>query len=599
MNNTISDSAVALFRAVSNRDTVDLKRSRPIAGSGNSNDSSHHSHYGNIDGGGEINTLPTPQPTTQPQYSVERAERVELSVQSMDTEGAFDITTRAQGVLEHGEERGYEQVSAIIEDDGEYGYEQALTRGSTGAETDMPHDNLKIYGVANADMTSDAEDALSSAYSESSNRNMIGRHDRNRGPETETTHQSYQSQRSHQSYQSHQSHQSHHSRQSRQSQQPHQAHKSHKFNRTRRRSQSGRQPSHSYHSDGSEQQPSCINDRSAPPLGRASSHQSIRSDASHTSGTYSGVVGSEKSIESRHAPYKKDISYRKSTKSGESNKHRSPRMYTHDPVGRGHEYRNSIPRSIDIPPDALEGEKIVMLNELYSLRSQNPTLIHSVRSSERSNYEEIQVELYQARASIDCLQGREMMKDGLRISTTAVEYGVPKITRNYLSIEGWSDEVSSDLKNGRFDAVLTAIYRQYWRSSAGSGLNNPMVQLAFMLIGSAGVYAVKTKMGSVTKNTAPQNTTDHGDDSTESIGPQEKRRTMRKPRSIPGTTSTIPTTAPPPRASNDSRNDPPSAVRLPPIGDGATFDVAQLMGALSSIQPILPLMAQMIPNGRP
>jgi hypothetical protein len=117
-----------------------------------------------------------------------------------------------------------------------------------------------------------------------------------------------------------------------------------------------------------------------------------------------------------------------------------------------------------------------------------------VRVPPSTTFEEIQLALIQAKNTLETSQGAEFLKDGLRIGATGLEWVTPKITRQKVSLEGWSNDVANEIGAGKYDMVLAQIYRRNFRSSSGGAMSNPMLQLVFMLLTSAGLFAFKKKM---------------------------------------------------------------------------------------------------------
>ena len=80
-----------------------------------------------------------------------------------------------------------------------------------------------------------------------------------------------------------------------------------------------------------------------------------------------------------------------------------------------------------------------------------------------------------------------MMRDGLRMLVTGIEMVSNRI--GILDLEGWSSDVCRDLT--RHDANLARIYRKYWRRSSS---NSPEAEVAFAILGSAGMHHMKRSM---------------------------------------------------------------------------------------------------------
>ena len=142
----------------------------------------------------------------------------------------------------------------------------------------------------------------------------------------------------------------------------------------------------------------------------------------------------------------------------------------------------------------LEDEKKLLMREFHSLRAQHPSIVQpDDRIGPNAHFDDVQLALAQAKNSVEVSAGTDTLKDGLRIGTTGLEYIAPKISRKLINLDGWSSEVTSDVNSGRYDTVLAALYRKYWRSGSGGIASNPLMQLLFMLLASAGIFAFKRK----------------------------------------------------------------------------------------------------------
>ena len=140
-------------------------------------------------------------------------------------------------------------------------------------------------------------------------------------------------------------------------------------------------------------------------------------------------------------------------------------------------------------------EKRLMLAEYKLLRTQHPEIVWHVELNEDNEFEEIQLTLLQARNAIEIKQGAEMLTDGLKILTTGIEWIAPRVTKDTIRLDGWSEEVANDVRTRRYDTVMCAIYRRYWRSY--DIMNSPLSQLGLMLTTSAGIYCYKHRNGAV------------------------------------------------------------------------------------------------------
>ena len=193
----------------------------------------------------------------------------------------------------------------------------------------------------------------------------------------------------------------------------------------------------------------------------------------------------------------------------------------------------------------LEAEKRLLLAEYKLLKTQNPQVVRAVDLDESSEYEEIQLVLLQARNSIEVKQGAEMLLDGLKIAVIGIEWLAPRVTKDFIRLDGWSSEVAKDVSSQRYDMVMSAIYRRYWRSY--DIMNSPLSQLGLMLTTSAGMYAYKNRNGPAAPpppqanfpqpnfeesfNSAPQPTNPF---SSQQRMPREGMAKMSKPSPPPG-----------------------------------------------------------------
>ena len=160
-----------------------------------------------------------------------------------------------------------------------------------------------------------------------------------------------------------------------------------------------------------------------------------------------------------------------------------------------HHSRSSNSGSKPVDSANLHQQKLALLQEYRGLQQQHPRIIaYDSRMTEEATFEEIQLALIQAKNTLETSQGAEFLKDGLRIGATGLEWVTPKITRQKVSLEGWSNDVANEIGAGKYDMVLAQIYRRNFRSSSGGAMSNPMLQLVFMLLTSAGIFAFKKKM---------------------------------------------------------------------------------------------------------
>jgi len=149
------------------------------------------------------------------------------------------------------------------------------------------------------------------------------------------------------------------------------------------------------------------------------------------------------------------------------------------------------PNVVEREEDAVM-DKAALLQEIKQLQMLNPqTCILSREFTMGDSYETIQLGLYQAKQSIDIASGVNTMKDVLKVGCTGIELGCNKFAKNYVDLNGWSTEVAGSIDGQSYNAPLQQIYRKYWRN--GTNGMNPFLQLAFLLLGSAGIFGLKKK----------------------------------------------------------------------------------------------------------
>jgi hypothetical protein len=244
--------------------------------------------------------------------------------------------------------------------------------------------------------------------------------------------------------------------------------------------------------------------------------------------------------------------------------------------------KSSVSLAKPVDAASMHNQKLALLQEYRGLQQQHPRIIaYDSRMSEEASFEEIQLALIQAKNTLETSQGAEFLKDGLRIGATGLEWLTPKITRQKVSLEGWSNEVGGEIGAGKYDMVLAQIYRRNFRSSSGGAMSNPTLQLLFMLITSAGIFAFKKKME---MPTAPQASTVTPAPPSPSPMPPEPSREQ--------STSDRPRMRPPNVMSGESQN-------FAPMGGGAggadlTSIAASIAPALNNIGPMLSMLGPMM-----
>lgn len=141
------------------------------------------------------------------------------------------------------------------------------------------------------------------------------------------------------------------------------------------------------------------------------------------------------------------------------------------------------------PPDMSshddEHEKRSVLMDLQRLEMQGVRLTKVWTMEDR--LEDMTLEMRRLVLAMDERSNVNMMRDGLRMLVTGIEMVSNRI--GILDLEGWSSDVCRDLT--RHDANLARIYRKYWRRSAS---NSPEAEIAFAILGSAGMHHMKRSM---------------------------------------------------------------------------------------------------------
>lgn len=132
-----------------------------------------------------------------------------------------------------------------------------------------------------------------------------------------------------------------------------------------------------------------------------------------------------------------------------------------------------------------EYERRSVLLDLQRLEMQGIKLTKQFTIDD--NLDDMTLELRRHVLAMDERSNVNMMRDGLRMLVTGVEMMSNRF--GVLDLEGWSTEVCRDLS--RHDPNLARIYRKYWRRSSN---NTPEAEIAFAILGSAGMHHMKRSM---------------------------------------------------------------------------------------------------------
>jgi hypothetical protein len=167
-----------------------------------------------------------------------------------------------------------------------------------------------------------------------------------------------------------------------------------------------------------------------------------------------------------------------------------------------HDLRHDDDRRPSYEPfEQEEDEELAKRTVLIDLaRLEKQGVVMTKRWTMHDRYSDMLLELRRHLMLEEEQSNVDMLKDGLKMLVTGVEVLSKKF--QVLDLDGWSSEVSGTLS--KHDATLARIYRKHWRRGSS---RNPEVELALALIGSAGMYHLKSSMskhlvyGNVSKTT--------------------------------------------------------------------------------------------------
>lgn len=138
-----------------------------------------------------------------------------------------------------------------------------------------------------------------------------------------------------------------------------------------------------------------------------------------------------------------------------------------------------------IPKDEEMLEKQQVLLDMERLKLQGIQLSKHWTVDDR--LDDMQFEVRRHLMHVDEQNNVSMLRDAMKLACTALEMG--SVRFNMLDLDGWSNEVCGDMK--RYDQPLGRLYRKYWKRGFSS---SPEMELAFALVGSAGMFHFKKKM---------------------------------------------------------------------------------------------------------
>jgi hypothetical protein len=136
-------------------------------------------------------------------------------------------------------------------------------------------------------------------------------------------------------------------------------------------------------------------------------------------------------------------------------------------------------------------EKQAFLIELQQLEKKGVTLSRTFSMSD--SVAELEFEVTKQNAGMSTTNSVAFMRDSMKLVIAGVEIGNAKLGP-FLSIDGWSSSVSSDMH--RYDHALERIHKRYFRKQQLS----PILELAWLLLGSLVMFHVKNKIFGVSSS---------------------------------------------------------------------------------------------------
>ena len=134
--------------------------------------------------------------------------------------------------------------------------------------------------------------------------------------------------------------------------------------------------------------------------------------------------------------------------------------------------------------DTERREKQGFLIELASLQKRGVLLTRNFTMAD--SLMDIQFEFDRQTSNLSTLNTVSFMRDSLKLAITGIELANNRLGP-ILAIDGWAESVTTDMS--RYDHALERLYKRYWRKTSMS----PVVELAFLILGSAMTYHFKTK----------------------------------------------------------------------------------------------------------
>lgn len=145
----------------------------------------------------------------------------------------------------------------------------------------------------------------------------------------------------------------------------------------------------------------------------------------------------------------------------------------------------------------IEDERMEKQGYLIELRRMQARGVQLSRTfTESDSLAELEFEVAKQNASISTENSVSFMRDMLRLVITGLEIGNNKLGP-FLSMDGWAEATTQDMH--RYDHALERIHRRYFRKQQMS----PIMEMAWLLLGSLAMWHFKSKFLGATPGGAP------------------------------------------------------------------------------------------------
>ena len=139
-------------------------------------------------------------------------------------------------------------------------------------------------------------------------------------------------------------------------------------------------------------------------------------------------------------------------------------------------------------------EKQGYLIELQALQNKGVRLTR--KFTMKDTIEDLQFEYEKQNTNLTTANYVAFMKDTLKVAFTGIELGNNKLGP-FLQLNGWAETATRDMD--RYDHALERVYKKYWRKQQMS----PLVELAWLIVGSMFMHHFKTKFFGPSGGTKP------------------------------------------------------------------------------------------------